>query len=296
MVRIKEGFKGERAIVVPKMITDALERDPMGSALQITDIGFYPAARHHFRERREPISQWVLIYCVEGRGWYTLGTTRHEVEAGQCFILPAQLPHAYGADAEAPWTIYWVHFKGTLAQHYAEGMAVPQTIPISADSRIGHRQELFEEIFYTIKQGYGRENMHYAISLFHHFLGTLRYLRLYRSAGAQSNTQGDDAASRAIHYMKENLGCHLTLEQVAQYAGYAPTYFARLFREQVGHPPLAYFNVLKMQAACQMLDTTDMKITQISGKLGIDDPYYFSRLFTKIIGISPTQYRTTAKG
>ena len=54
MVKLKNGFTGERALVLPRMIVDKLEEDPLTSMLHITDIGYYPKAKHHFRERKEP--------------------------------------------------------------------------------------------------------------------------------------------------------------------------------------------------------------------------------------------------
>lgn len=300
MIRIKEGFRGQRSIVIPKMITDMLERDPLGAALHITDIGYYPSARHHFRERPEPPGQFVLIYCVEGRGWYRLGDTRHEITDGQFFILPPDRPHAYGSDDTCPWTIYWVHFNGSLAAQYAEGMHVPHRITPSGNSRISDRIALFEEIFFTLKAGYSVENLHYALSLFHHYLGSLRYIRQFRLAGASTaeTTHSDtDAACRsAIKYMKENLERHITLAQLARFTGYTPNHFSAIFKRAVGHAPISYFNLIKMQAACQMLDSTDMNINQIAAKLGFEDSYYFSRLFTKIMGMPPTAYRTADRG
>ena len=68
-----------------------------------------------------------------------------------------------------------------------------------------------------------------------------------------------------------------------------------LFKKQTGHSPLTYFNLLKMQQACLLLDTTDMKINQICYKIGIEDTYYFSRLFSKIMGMSPREYRKIEK-
>ena len=38
---------------------------------------------------------------------------RYEIKSNQCFILPVNVPHSYGADDTDPWTIYWIHFKGT---------------------------------------------------------------------------------------------------------------------------------------------------------------------------------------
>ena len=57
MVKLKDGFTGERALVLPRMIVDKMEEDPLTSMLHITDIGYYPKAKYHFRERKEPINQ-----------------------------------------------------------------------------------------------------------------------------------------------------------------------------------------------------------------------------------------------
>lgn len=115
MVKLKDGFTGERALVLPRIIVDKMEEDPLTSMLHITDIGYYPKAKHHFRERKEPINQYVFIYCIDGAGWYRIGNQEYTVSANQYFILPAGVPHAYASDKSYPWTIYWIHFKGILA-------------------------------------------------------------------------------------------------------------------------------------------------------------------------------------
>ena len=102
MIRIKSGFSGERSLVLPKMVTSMMSADAIASVLYITDIGYYPNADAHFREREEPVDQYVFIYCVAGRGFYVVNGQRYDVEPNQYFILPAGVPHAYGADALEP--------------------------------------------------------------------------------------------------------------------------------------------------------------------------------------------------
>ncbi len=108
MVKLKDGFTGERALVLPRIIVDKMEEDPLTSMLHITDIGYYPKAKYHFRERKEPINQYVFIYCIDGAGWYRIGNQEYTVSANQYFILPAGVPHAYASDKSSPWTIYWI--------------------------------------------------------------------------------------------------------------------------------------------------------------------------------------------
>ncbi len=73
-------------------------------------------------------------------------------------------------------------------------------------------------------------------------------------------------------------------------------YYSKLFRERTSHSPIAYFIQLKICKACELLDHTDLGVREIAIELGYDDPYYFSRLFKKIQGVSPSKYRRDIKG
>ena len=295
MRKRKDGFDGERALVLPLSISKEMENNPIYRTLHITDIGYYPKANNHFRERSEPISQYVFIYCIEGAGWFSLNNEVHQVSRNQYFILPAGVPHKYGSDESNPWTIYWIHYKGKLASQFSSGLNYPIEIKPAVHSRISGRIDLFEEIFRTYEMGYSRENMLYASSVFFHFLGSLRYLQQYRNA-AKDESAENDLVTAAIHYMKENKEKKLSLTEIADHIGYSPSHFSILFNKRTGYSPIYYFNQLKIQQACQLLDFTDMKINQVCYKVGIDDSYYFSRLFSKMMGMSPKLYKKQQKG
>lgn len=285
----KHGFSGERLITLPSMAIDNGIADPLVSSLYVTDIGYYPHADGHFCQRNEPIAEHVLIYCVDGMGWYEVNGEKHIVTANHFFVLPAGKPHAYGADENTPWTIYWVHFSGAHAAIYATGALHPQEIQPNIHSRINYRNQIFEEIFNTLNNGYSRESLRYVSSLLHYYLASMRYITFYRQSN--KNTENDSMIAAAIHYMKENIEKHLTLNDLATYTGYSLTHFSSLFKQQTGESPLAYFNRLKIEVSCQMLNDTDMHINQICHKVGITDCYYFSRLFRRITGLSPKEYR-----
>lgn len=300
MIKKKDGFLGERAVILPPMIIEMEENDSLVSSLYITDIGHYPMAEHHHRVRQEAIDQYVLIYCVDGSGWYVLKGQRYEVKRNQYFILPAGMPHEYGATEGERWTIYWVHFRGAHAAVYAEGAQKPQEVKAAMNSNISNRNNIFEEILSTLHFGDGIEDLRYASSLLHYYLASLRYLRQYRSTirydASHSNKpfhtdKHTGIVDAAIHYMKENVERHLTLQDVLDYVGYSSTRFSALFKKETGASPLAYFNRLKIEYACQMLKTTDMHINQICYKVGIEDSLYFSRMFSKAMGMSPSEYR-----
>ena len=59
---------------------------------------------------------------------------------------------------------------------------------------------------------------------------------------------------------------------------------------------MAYFIHLKIRKACELLDQTELTVQEIAVAIGYDDPYYFSRIFKKIQGVSPSAYRQSVKG
>ena len=288
MIRKKDGFQGEQAVVLPPAIVELEEQDDFCQGLFITDIGYYPKAEHHHRIREKGVGQYVLIYCVDGSGFYVVDGKRHEVKKNQYFILPIGKPHEYGSTEGHFWTVYWLHFCGKAAHVFAEGAATPQTINVTMQSRISERINIFEEILTTLHFGDSIEDLRYASSLLSHFLASMRYLGQFRRAKAGAEK---DIVEQAIHYMRENIENRITMAEVLRYVGYSQSHFSTVFKKKTGMSPLSYFNRLKVEHACKLLKTTDLKVNMICYKVGIEDPLYFSRLFSKVMGMSPTDYR-----
>lgn len=292
-MKIKDGFKGERCIVLPQSVVKTIEEDPVASSLFITDIGYYPKAQFHYRKRDLAISENVFIYCIDGKGWYSLNGKRFQVSKDQYFILPAGIAHEYGASESDPWSIYWIHFRGALASFYTANCQVPLDIKPDKESRISNRLNLFEEIFITLNQSYAIENIRYAMATFQHYLSSLRYVQQFRAAVCVG--KNEDIVNIAIHYFEENIERRISLKDVCEFVRLSPSRLTSLFKQRIGYSPLYYFILLKIKKACELLDSTDLKINQISLKLGFSDQYYFSRQFSNIMGMSPKAFRFRVK-
>jgi AraC-like DNA-binding protein len=104
-----------------------------------------------------------------------------------------------------------------------------------------------------------------------------------------------DLINDTILYMQSKLHHQLTVEDMALKQGLSPSHFSSLFRKATGMAPVDYFIHLKLQKACLLLYSSDIKIKEVAMEIGYKDPYYFSRLFKKYMKVSPDQYRAHQK-
>ncbi|WP_246485190.1 AraC family transcriptional regulator [Chitinophaga qingshengii] len=288
-VRKGQGFKGQRAIVIPRnILQEKCTADPVMQTMHITDIGYYPKAQFHYLKRPHGTPEHILIYCLEGRGTIWLHKKEYPIEAGDCFIIPRDEPHAYQAHDTDPWTIYWAHFAGYTAD--AIVTAVQQQLnSYQTFLPLAHeRLALFENIYQQLERGYRTENLLYANMSFWAFLASCIYPGSYHPGKTKPE---QDTIDHAIDYMYQHLDRMLTLEQMARSINLSISHFSALFKSNTGYSPIEYFNHLKVQKACQYLQFTHLRIKEIASLLGMEDPYYFSRLFSKVMGQSPAQYR-----
>lgn len=286
--RKKEGFSGQKAIVLPrKILADRCAKNEIIGTLYITDIGYYPKARHHYRERNNGAEQHILIYCYKGCGTVVLNKKRYEVESGEFFIIPAKNPHVYMADEKTPWSIYWLHFKGAVADQIVT--VISRNIGLKGFLRYGDKTiGLFNEMYTQLERGYGKDSLMYTNMCLWHFLTSIMFNEKYAPPGGKVVK---DELNVAIDFMKTNISETLTVESIAAAAHLSVSHFTFLFKKKTGFTPIEYFNHLKIQQACQYLLFTQLRVKEISFELGIDDPYYFTRMFTKVMGMSPNTYR-----
>jgi AraC-like DNA-binding protein len=286
-IRKQEGFEGQKAIVLPRKILEVCQQTAPVNALFITDVGFYPRAQYHYRERPSGISQNILIYCIEGKGWLETPAGRFEVSPNHYLIIPANMPHKYGADEDNPWTIYWMHFNGSQAIHFASLLSKQGRSFVNYTIFLDERIRVFDSMYKNLEGGYSLDNLIYSSISFQYFLASLPFADKFTSGLHAEKDQVDIS----ITYMQEHLDKPLTLEELAASVNLSVSHYSSIFRKKTGYSPIIYFNHLKIQRACQYLLFTTLRINEIALKLGIEDPYYFSRLFTKLMGVSPMEYR-----
>ncbi|WP_316820548.1 AraC family transcriptional regulator [Pedobacter gandavensis] len=288
-IKVRDGFEGQKLISLPGMIYKNMGASNVLNQIFITHIGYFPKASHHFRERRKGCEDNILIYCLQGKGWYEIEDKRYHVEPGQFFHLPATTKAMkYGADEESPWTIYWLHYSGAYMDAFNTMLNIslndgPKDIPYNEKGL-----QIWKEMYATLEMGYSRDNLNNANMCLYHFLSTFLY-----PARPVVGAEETDMIRETTVFMKGSLEERFTVEDFADRYQLSASHFSSLFRQSTGSSPMDYFIQLKVQKSCTMLYGSNIKIKEISLNLGYEDPYYFSRLFKKQMGMSPEQYRLT---
>lgn len=294
-IRKQDGFEREMLFVLPEYWQTELARFELTRQLYVSDIGYFPRAQHHYRERAGGSDAHIFILCADGEGWIELPDNRAKIPLSprQLYVIPAGTPHRYGASPLDPWSIYWFHLKGSHVSEMIELYQLagsPLPIPVSVYAR-------FME---TFSQSYDQlTDKTYSAAVHAHVSQTMRHLLSGIGIGAGKSAQDKKRESyleHAVRYMAEHVADSVKLPDLARHTGLSRQHLIYLFNRETGQPPIEYFLRMKMQRAAQLLDLTDLTVKQVGHAVGLSDPYYFSRLFKRMMGHSPSQYRQIPKG
>lgn len=283
---ISDGFPGQRMAVLPRpRVAEALGSPGTGRLL-VTDCGYFPEASSHGRRRPQGVPQAVVLVCTEGRGWCEIDGVRHEVAAGRVVILPPGVPHAYGADDDQPWTLWWAHLAGR---------DLPELLEAAGPSVVREARDVFA-VAALVQDALRRLERDTTAGSLLAAAGAAWHLLAELAADRTAEHGRGDALEQAAAYLREHLAEHIEVAELAAMARLSPSHFAALFRRHYGAPVLQYQTQVRMARARTLLDTTDQPIPRIAASVGYPDSFYFSRQFRRVHGVPPTRYRALGKG
>ncbi|WP_139959573.1 AraC family transcriptional regulator [Flavicella sediminum] len=284
---LREGFMGQKIISHPKSIINIIKNNKISKSLYISDLGYYPKAHHHYRFRKKGADQYIFIYCTKGKGEILLNDTKIQISPNQFYIIPKNTKHEYKADEKNPWSIYWLHYKGILAPPLYDRFVANKNIDIPFTVE---KINLFEKIFSLFDSNNLENQIEYANLLSLNFISTFIYHNFETNHKTHINLN-DNIIDSIKDYLLERLDQNLTLDQIASKFNYSKSYLHAKFKTKTGYSIMVFFNLKKVQKACEYLSYTDYSIKEISFKTGFEDPLYFSRIFKNYMGKSPRDYK-----
>ena len=291
--RRREGFLGQQLFVLPPSFTLLARRHPLLKGLFLTAAGYFPEAPGHLVERADGLQEVILIVCISGCGWIELEPGKKlPVKTGDAVVIPRGVAHAYGADDTTPWSIMWAHFRGLHLARFAKLLGATRTAPIvklSPETLEGLR---LDELYLMLESGCTLPNLLASSARLRLILIELARLRV---PGNQRTSSTHEALRQNIEWMRVHRQRKVGLSELAAQARLSIPHYSACFKRLTGYPPVAYFQRLKIQHAAQLLALTNLQVGEIATIVGIDDFFYFSRLFKNIMGQSPRRFRSNTK-
>jgi AraC-like DNA-binding protein len=251
----------------------------------VTDAGYFPRAAGHGRRRPHGADEAVVILCVEGYGRCRVADRESVVPPAHALVLPPRVPHAYWADADRPWTIWWLHARGAHVTDYLTAMAATDREVIVELHDAFRAAATVEDAVTQLEQD---ETVPSLVAAGGHAASLLAQLASDQASGGRT---GREPVQQAQEHLRRHLDRPVSVPDLARLAGMSVSHFSALFRRTTGGGVVEYLKRLRMARARELLLTTTMDVHEIAAAVGYADPFYFSRQFHRVHGCSPTTYR-----
>lgn len=235
---------------------------------------------------------YQLLYIVSGKGHFYFHGEDRVVYAGRMVLIQPRQEQRYEYFGEDKPEVYWVHFTGSDVKNILRSYNIPMDDPIFYSGASSTYSYLFKEMIHELqncKTGYEDLLTMYLRQIF------LLVQRTRQEERPTVSTYIQEEMEFARRYFNEHYNEPISIQEYAESRNMSVCYFQRNFKQIVKHTPMQYLLTIRVNNAASLLETTDYSMAEIAAIIGYEDPLYFSRLFRKIKGVSPRDYRNLVK-
>jgi len=262
-----------------------------------------------FTDGHRRIYDHQFIYVHKGKGRIEIGEKMYSAITGDVFFYGPGVVHTFYADEVDPFILTGLHFDftnhfktlpfpiGPFATHlYKEELATetiefvdfigfPEHINLSAHTRL---RELIFEMLKEFEEG-RIYSAGYINSLFHAFLIIISRNVLMSKVDPNSK---DEIVTEVIRFLQDHYAENPSNECIAEIFHFHQNYLNQLMVANTGVPIRQYLIDFRIRKALDMLLNTDSSIKEIAKNVGYEDLHYFSRVFKKKTGLTPSQVKS----
>lgn len=234
---------------------------------------------------------YVLHFIVSGKGTFSIDGQTTSLKAGDLFLLPKDKLTFYQADGQEPWSYIWVGFNGSRVEPLLRQSQLLDTYYLHS-----HIESPILNIMQTITDLSGRKpgpvTELLLIGELHKLLAAI--LEEFPTVNQESASQLTKAyVQQALKIIHSQYNIPLKVTDLAQQLSLSRSYLYKIFKKETGYALKDYILQVKMNRSCQLLQNTDLSITEISFSVGYTDPLQFSTAFKHTFQMSPSDYRKT---
>lgn len=224
-----------------------------------------------------------FVFMLEGEGSITTEDLVFQIKKGDILYIPQNSTYISDWRATPSCIFHSVHFKFSLNKDPFIGKKIP--VQLLAN---GQFERLYEAVKTMHKYQYSKTAESFlASSAFYYLCGVLLL-----NIKIKDIILPESSITPAVVYLQQNYAKNCKIDELASLCFLSQSRFFYLFKKQIGCSPITYKNKIAIQKAAQgLILHKDKSIETIAFEYGFESPIYFRRLFKKLIGKTPSQYR-----
>lgn len=235
---------------------------------------------------------YQLLYIASGKAHFFIDGKDRIVTAGHMVLYrPKEMQKYiyYGSDQTE---VYWVHFTGGNVRNILRQYGMNDDLKIFYSGALLEYQHIYRKMIQELQMC--KEDYQELLTILLRQLFILIHRQLNTCIKVKDGflTEEIDLAST---YFNEHYNEEISVEEYAASRHMSVSWFIRAFKQYIGITPMQYVLSIRIANAQNLLEATDYNITEISNMVGYDNPLYFSRIFKKQRGLSPSEYRKHIK-
>lgn len=244
-----------------------------------------------YRMKRQDSAETVIEYVVEGRGYLNINGENYAATAGDVYILRKHTTHTYWSDAKYPWVKIFFNIRGSLAEKILDEYQLGGSgrVVMEAD---GLEQD-FRDMLESLKDSTIGQTKRFDGAALKFLEIVIKLTNMQKAAGTRKDNlmSVEKEMNTLVEYITMNPRRIVSNQELADVIFRSKDYVIKRFFANFGVTPYDYQIQQKMFSARNMLANMNLSVKEIADALGYDDQHYFSYMFKKRCGMSPTQYR-----
>ena len=258
--------------------------------LIVTSCGTYRLYTLHKLPTWRPRGRldFQLLYIASGKAHFHFGNEEKIVTAGHMVLYRPKEPQKYEYYGEDQTEVYWVHFTGGNVTNLLRSYGLNDDKKIFYCGSGLEYQNLFRTMIYELqmcKDHYAEMLEMYLRQIF------IMVQRYFNTSTRMDNTHAVEIIDKATVYFNEHYSEDICIDEYAENNHISISWFIRNFKLYTGSTPMQYILSKRIYNAEILLQDSNHNVTEVSRIVGYDNPLYFSRIFKKAKGLSPSEYR-----
>ncbi|WP_244297380.1 helix-turn-helix domain-containing protein [Brevibacillus antibioticus] len=231
----------------------------------------------------------AVLIVTKGSGGMLDESDQATLQAGSVLVLSREAERQVRADTEDPLRLLVFYFDVLQQQDPVTNAYSP-----SRSWHLTHTQCLFSQVDHCTELAltlYAHRQANDPLVAFQNQIRFQQLLHLIWShAERQATVETSSVVDQTISYMHANYAEPISLDDLANRAGFTPRYYTEVFKKKVGKSPIEYLTSCRMEHAKTLLRESNKRLREVARLVGYADEFYFSRRFKQQVGVSPTVF------